>query len=343
MPRSATAGVFTENFVEPSAPPRPRKPRGPFRVLANGDHDRAHWLLARKAIITASDVPIVLGILPGLPKLWYEKKGLLEREDISDLEHVQMGHDLEEPNAMIFSRKTGRKLKRCQELLCSVRYPWLGATLDYRQDVLTTSVAVQFPANDWLPAWLRGAPVEMKTSGSADVWNEDTGPHLKYQAQLQAQIVVVDAQWGSLSAILGAPVMRHRWMDLPKHQDLCTMIIERTHQFHESLAHGDPPVDDHESTSWALRNLTLDVLGGKAVTLPGESIEWTQKLEEAQGHAKEWTQRSTYYKNLLMTAIGEHEKGVLPDGSSAWKFAREEKKSYVVQASSSRVLRSVKA
>ena len=288
-------------------------------------------------------MPIVLGIVPGLPKLWYEKKGLLERADISDLEHVQMGHDLEAPNAMIFARKTRRRVKRCQDLLCSKRYPWLGATLDYTQDVGNDSVGLTFDEND-APAGLklRGAPLELKTSGSAAVWTDDLGPHMKFQAQLQTQMIVVDQQWGSLSAIIGAPVMRHRWLDLPRHAALCTMIIEKTHEFFESLTTGEPPVDDDASTSWALRHLAVDVLAGTTVTLPAESIEWTEKLDAATRARAQWETRERYYKNLLMTAVGDAEKGLLPDGSSAWKFAVEHRKEHVVKASSARVLRAVK-
>jgi putative phage-type endonuclease len=323
--------------------PRPsRADKLPYRVLANSDHDREHWLLARSAIITASDVATVLGIVPGLPKLWYEKKGLLERADISDLEHVQMGHDLEEPNAMIFARKTRRKVKRCQELLCSKRYPWLGATIDYTQDVANDSVGLTFD-DSALSLSLRGAPLELKTSGSAAVWSDDEGPHMKFQAQLQAQMIVVDSQWGSLSAILGSPVMRHRWLDLPRHNDLCTMIVEKTHEFHESLKTGEPPVDDDDSTSWALRHLTLDVLAGTTVSLPAIAIEWTDRLAQATEARAQWAKRETYYKNLIMTAIGDAETGLLPDGSSAWKFAVENRREHVVKASSARVLRPVKA
>jgi len=300
-----------------------------FESLVSADASRADWLKARAGLITASDVPTILGIVPGKPALWYEKVGMLERKMFAEPEVLQMGHDSEPFNAEQYCAKTGRKVKRCQELLRSRQYPWLGATLDYWT---------------WLPGNKRAGPLELKCTGNKDLWPDDGAPAMKFQAQLQTQMLVVGSEWGSLSALIGSPYLHHRWLDFERDDaGLCDLILTETRAFAESIQAGvNPPVDGDESTSDALRNLVVEVLAGTTTVLPAAAVEWDRELLAAKEAIKTWSERQRFFENLLMTAIGTHEVGELPDEAGRFTFKRQTRKSYTVAETTFRKLHRVK-
>jgi putative phage-type endonuclease len=301
--------------------------RAAYETLVSADSSRAEWLQARGGLVTASDVPTVLGLVPGKPKLWYEKVGLLERGEPLEPEALQMGHDMEPFCAQQYVAKTGRKVRRCQALLRSRRYPWLGATLDYWT---------------WLPGEKRAAPLELKATGNKELWPDDGAPAAKFQAQLQTQMLVAGTNWGSLSAIIGSPYIHHRWIDFERDDALCDLILAETEAFAESVRAGtNPPVDGDESTSDALRHLVLDVLAGTTVVLPPEALVWDQELQAAKAAIAEWEHRKRFYENVLMTAIGEHETGELPHENGRYTFRRQTRAAHTVQESTFRKLHRV--
>lgn len=302
--------------------------KAPYETVISTDAGRPAWLKARAELITASDVPIILGIVPGKPALWYEKVGLLEHGDDANPEVPLMGHYLEAVNAEVLYRgKTGRKVRRCQELLRSKQYPWLGATLDYWT---------------WLPGEKRPGPLELKVTGNKDLWPDDAPPAMKFQAQLQTQILVAGTAWGSLSAIIGSPYVHHRWIDFERDEHLCDLILTETEAFAASVRSGvNPPVDGDDSTSDALRHLVVEVLAGTTVLLPPDAIEWDMELQAAREAIKIWEQRKRFYENALMTAIGEHETGVLPHDRGRYTFKRQTRAAHTVAESTFRRLQRV--
>lgn len=300
----------------------------PYETVISTDAGRPAWLKARAELITASDVPIILGIVPGKPALWYEKVGMLERPDDPEDEVPMMGHYLEAVNAEVLYRgKTGRKVRRCQKLLRSKQYPWLGATLDYWT---------------WLPGESKPGPLELKVTGNKDNWPDDAPPASKFQAQLQTQMLVAGTNWGSLSAIIGSPYIHHRWIDFERDDALCDHILTETQAFAESVRSGvNPPVDGDESTSDALRHLVVEVLAGRTTVLPHDALEWDQELQAAREAIRTWEHRKRFYENLLMTAIGDNEVGELPYGVGRYTFRRQTRAAHTVAGSTFRRLQRV--
>src|SRR5262249_38679429 len=85
----------------------------------------------RRSFIGGSDARIVMGSdESALLKLWREKRGEIDPEDLSDNLIVQLGVVTEPLNRQWFERNTGRAIKDVQK---RIRHPvvrWLGATLD---------------------------------------------------------------------------------------------------------------------------------------------------------------------------------------------------------------------
>lgn len=313
----------------------------PYDVLADADVDRATWLDARAKIIGSSDVPIVLGMHGESRRIefWYEKAGLIARSDAADeFEGAQMGHRTEPLNAELFAEKTGRKLRREQKLLRSLRYPWLGATLDYTQRLSETGPS---------------APVELKSTGGKHNWPEDEAdilfpdiefvgePSLRFQAQLQTQLLVYGAEWGSISVLLGSPYLHHRCADFPAHAGMQAMILAKTRAFHESLEQGVPPdPDGSELVHATLTRRARRAASGVVRVLPEEALDWDRRLTAARAKLAAAERERNLMESSLLTVMGDAESGVLPNGIT-YSVERRPRRGYTVEPTTTVTLRRV--
>jgi predicted phage-related endonuclease len=87
----------------------------------------------RRSFIGGSDARIIMGSdEKSLLRLWREKRGEIEPEDLSGNLIVQLGLATEDLNRTWFTRNTGHTIECVQH---RVRHPvlhWMGATLDGR-------------------------------------------------------------------------------------------------------------------------------------------------------------------------------------------------------------------
>src|SRR6202795_143909 len=137
----------------------------------------------RRLSIGGSDARVIIGSdEAALLRLWREKRGEVEPEDLSGNLIVQLGVVTEALNRRWYERNTGHTIKEVQR---RVRHPinrWLGATLD---GVVEGSGAV-FEAKFMLP-WS---------------FSEEAAAE-KHIAQLQHNMWVTNAKVAALSIITG--------------------------------------------------------------------------------------------------------------------------------------------
>jgi predicted phage-related endonuclease len=201
---------------------------------------------ARRSFIGGSDSRIIMGAdEAALLRLWREKRGELEPEDLSGNLIVQLGVATEALNRRWFEANTGEALKDVQRW---VRHPvlfWMAATLD---GVVESTEAV-FEAKFMLP-WA------FSEEGAAE----------KHMAQLQHNMWVVRSRSSVLSIITGGG----KWVEIkinadPLYQHL---LLTAEKKFWRCVKTGEPPrlfgveppharieavrtVDMSESNSWA--------------------------------------------------------------------------------------------
>src|SRR6266545_6903437 len=85
----------------------------------------------RRSFIGGSDARIIMGNdEAALTRLWREKRGELEPEDLSGNLIVQLGVATEPLNRLWFERNTGQALKEVQRWIRHPVIRWLAATLD---------------------------------------------------------------------------------------------------------------------------------------------------------------------------------------------------------------------
>jgi predicted phage-related endonuclease len=173
----------------------------------------------RRYFIGGSDARIIMGNDEGaLLRLWREKRGEVEPEDLSFNLIVQLGLVTEDLNRHWYEANTGQVITDIQK---HVRHPalhWMAATLDGR---VQGSDAV-FEAKFMLP-WA------FSEEAAAD----------KYMPQLQHNMWVVAARTAVLSVITGGG----KWVEIATHADPLYqhLIITAERKFWRCVENGEPP------------------------------------------------------------------------------------------------------
>src|SRR5436190_13852898 len=85
----------------------------------------------RRSFIGGSDARVIMGDSPShLVRLWREKRGEIEPEDLTDNLMVQLGTVTEELNRRWYERNTGYAITDVQRQIQHPVIKWMAATLD---------------------------------------------------------------------------------------------------------------------------------------------------------------------------------------------------------------------
>jgi putative phage-type endonuclease len=173
----------------------------------------------RCSFVGGSDARIIMGENEAaLLRLWREKRGEVEPEDLSGNLIVQLGVATEDLNRHWFERNTGQTLKDVQR---RIRHPvirWMGATLDG----VVEATGTVFEAKFMLP------------------WSfSEEGAAQKYMAQVQHNMWVTNAREAVLSIITGGG----KWVEItipadPLYQHL---LLTAEKKFWRCVESGEPP------------------------------------------------------------------------------------------------------
>jgi predicted phage-related endonuclease len=152
-------------------------------------------IVGRRHTIGGSDARIIMGDdQTALLRLWREKRGEVEPEDLSDNLIVQLGTVTEELNRRWYQRNTGHAVHDVQQRIAHPIHKWMAATLDGR---VGPGGAV-FEAKFMLP-WS---------------FSEEAAAE-KHMAQVQHNMWVANARSAVLSIITGGG----KWAEIAIHAD----------------------------------------------------------------------------------------------------------------------------
>ena len=201
---------------------------------------------SRRSFIGGSDARIIMGNdEAALIRLWREKRGDVEPEDLTGNLIVQLGAATEELNRSWYERNTGRSVRDVQRRVRHSAIPWMAATLD---GIVEGTEAV-FEAKFMLP-W------SFSEEGAAE----------KYMAQLQHNMWVTHLRTSVLSIITGGG----KWVEIAIPMDplYLSVLVSAEKKFWRCVQSGEVPhlmnaepprpridairiVDMSESNSWA--------------------------------------------------------------------------------------------
>jgi predicted phage-related endonuclease len=203
-------------------------------------------LRSRKTFVGGSDARIIMGQdEAALIRLWREKRGEIEPQDLSGNLIVQLGIVTEQLNRLWFESNTGRAIKDVQK---RIRHPvvrWMGATLDG----MVEATGAVFEAKFMLP------------------WSfSEAGAAQKYLPQLQHNMWVTNSATSVLSVITGGG----KWVEIvvPADSLYQHLLFTAEKKFWRCVESGEPPrlfgietpppriqtvgvVDMSSSNSWA--------------------------------------------------------------------------------------------
>jgi putative phage-type endonuclease len=200
----------------------------------------------RRTFIGGSDARIVMGTdEAALVRLWREKRGEAEPEDLSGNLIVQLGRVTEDLNRSWYERNSGQQVRDVQRHVRHSAIPWMAATLD---GIVEGTEAV-FEAKFMLP-WS---------------FSEEAAAE-KYMAQVQHNMWVTHLRTSVLSIITGGG----KWVEIAIPMDplYLTVLVQAEKKFWRCVQLGEVPhlinaepprprieairiVDMSSSNSWA--------------------------------------------------------------------------------------------
>src|SRR5215204_1189853 len=182
-------------------------------VLSSVEH------LSRRSFIGGSDARVIMGAdEKSLLRLWREKRGEIDAEDLSGNLVVQLGSATEDLNRNWFARNTGHTIEYVQHRLRHPVLQWMGATLDG----MVAETGAVFETKFMLPwSFSEEAAVE------------------KHMAQLQHNMWVVGSRTSVLSVITGGG----KWVEITIHADPIYqhLLITAERRFWRCVESGERP------------------------------------------------------------------------------------------------------
>ena len=176
------------------------------------------WKTNRQSFIGGSDVRVIVGDDEiALLRLWKEKRGEVDPEDLSGNLIVQLGRATEKLNRSWYQAQTGRVVTDVQQWRRHPTLRWMAATLDGRVEGNDV-----FESKFMLPWYF-----------SEEAALEKCAP------QLQHNMFVVAARAAVLSVITGGG----KWVELKAHADPLYqhLIVTAERKFWRCVETGEPP------------------------------------------------------------------------------------------------------
>lgn len=248
--------------------------------------NEAQWLLARKNGIGASEAAAVLGEDENKTplQLYLEKIS----EGVSPeppSEAAEVGNLLEELVLRMYTTKTGRKLEA--ERKFTIRrhpsLPHLFASLD------ATAI-------DMFDGRGPGV-VDSKTSGDETFGTWREGVPLKYQIQIQQQMLVTNRSWGAL-AVFFTGKRQFKFYEYTRNEKFLKLLLEKTSEFWKRVEERSPPPADYRDLS------TLKTLYEHHESV----VELPESLSELVKERNEIAQDLSDYNSLVKALESEKEE-----------------------------------
>jgi predicted phage-related endonuclease len=187
--------------------------------ICMGTHGVSQPGLQRRGFIGGSDARIIIGNdEKALFRLWQEKRGEVEPEDLSGNLIVQLGVVTEALNRQWYQRNSGHTLKDIQRRVHHPVLKWMAATLDG----MVEPTGAVFEGKFMLP-W------SFSEEGAAE----------KYMAQLQHNMWVTNAREAVLSIITGGG----KWVEITITADALYqhLLLTAERKFWRCVENGEPP------------------------------------------------------------------------------------------------------
>ena len=179
--------------------------------------------MERRGFLGGSDIAVAMGVSRWKTplQLWSEKSGRVDPEDLSNNEAVEMGNELEDTVARLFTKRTGMKVRRAPKIYTHNEY-------DYMRCQVDRLVA----GTDEL--------LECKTCSAwkAKEWEGEEIP-IEYILQVQWQLLVTGRAVGHIAVLIGG--QKFIYKKLKADFELFMKMEEEAKKFWDMILQGVAP------------------------------------------------------------------------------------------------------
>ena len=252
----------------------------------------------RHLYIGGSDIAKVMGLSRwGTPlSLWAEKTGKIPPKDLSNVEAVELGNDLEDFVANKFSQKTGKAVRRSPKVYQHPQYPYMVAHIDR---LITGSDEL----------------LECKTCSffKKDEWEGEEIPQ-EYILQVIWYLGITGRKKGWIAVLIGGQSFKYKKIDFDS--ELFDKMVESAKDFWQHVQ-DDTPVDIVASDDETLKDLysnhsevMIDLIPTDAQTKQACDVfeERVAYLQEIKMHIKqlqdEQKEIETSVKDIIKDNLG---------------------------------------
>ena len=262
------------------------------------DHEK--WLKTRDLGIGGSDAAVIMGLNPykSSYKLWMEKTGQAEPEDLTGIMSVYWGTKNEPAIADWFQEETGKKVQRLGTLQ-NMEYPFMLANVD------RTVVG-------------ENAGLEIKTAGvqQAKLWKDDEIPD-SYYCQCLHYMAVTGADYWYIAVLLGGN--DSKWKRIERNEEDIKTLIQAEKEFWALVTTKPaPPVDGSLSCAHALASRYANSRD-EEIMLPTEAAELIARINGDTEIMTQLKNQIELSQNRLKEMLGEVESGRIGAHRVTWR------------------------
>lgn len=246
------------------------------------DMDRTSWLKQRQNGIGGSDAAVILGFNSWKSpfQLYLEKTG--EHVEEINNEFIYWGNVLEDVVAKEFEIRTGKKVRRRNQMFIHPEHKFMFANID--RDVVGEK-----------------ALLECKTTNAfnKDAWEGDEVP-AAYLCQLQHYMAVLGYEKAYIAVLIGGN--QFVWKEVERDDEFIDIMIQHEKAFWENhVLAGEPPQIDGSPSATELLNKLYPTDNGSAIMIDSETEKLVEAIESIKAEEKSLeTQRKTYENQLKM-------------------------------------------
>lgn len=265
------------------------------------------WQNLRRRGIGGSDAGAILGFnnYSSPHEIYLSKTDGIDR-DLSGNEAVYWGKRLEAVVAAEFEKRSGKKVKRVNAALQSIKYPFMLANVDRmvigENAVLECKTANQYFAADW-----DGGEVPPA-----------------YICQCQHYMAVTGAECCYIACLVGG--QRFVYKPIERDGEFIEYLIQKERDFWENnvLKNVPPPISGMDCDSEYLKNKYPESCGG-AVMMTGETEAAAYEYIDLCAKENEIKEAKKRCANAIKQYMGEAEQAVGQGITASWKTTAAEK------------------
>jgi putative phage-type endonuclease len=263
---------------------------------------RLEWLQRRQQGIGGSDAGAILGMNKWkTPFQVYLDKAEPISQESEQSEAAYWGTELEDLVAREFSKRTGKRVRRKNQLLQHEGYPFMVANLD--RDIVGEN-----------------AFLECKTVNAfgAKEWDGEEIPP-SYLVQLMHYMAVTGNEKGYIACLIGG--QKFIWKEVLRDEELIEMVVQaEKHFWTNHIEKKIPPALEGSSAAEMYLNEKYRVAErGASIDLSSEYADKIDKLLELKEAIKQLEKQEKEIENNIKNELGTAEIGCSPKYEVSWK------------------------